>query len=175
MNSSTVLRKVIVGGLLAWMASAGMAAPLQAGDVPPPWLGYTRDGDAIKVTDFAGKAIVVTFWATWCPYCLKELPVLENVQNAAGKDKIEVIAVNVESRDVFRRAWSVMHEQFKMTLVNDVNRRSQDPYEATGLPTMVIIGRDGRVRKVYRGYSADQLPQIVDDINWALMPPAAPR
>jgi hypothetical protein len=37
---------------------------------------------------------------------------------------------------------------------------------------MVIIGRDGLVRKIYRGYSADKVPEIVDDINWAPMPPA---
>jgi hypothetical protein len=50
---------------------------------------------------------------------IRELPVPENVQNQGGNDKIEVIAINVESREVYRRAWQVMHEQFKMTLVHD--------------------------------------------------------
>jgi len=36
---------------------------------------------------------------------------------------------------------------------------------------MVIIGRDGRIQKIYHGYSADRLGEIVNDINWALMPP----
>jgi thiol-disulfide isomerase/thioredoxin len=38
----------------------------------------------------------MTFWASWCGWCLKELPVLENLQRHAGKDRLEVFAINVD-------------------------------------------------------------------------------
>ena len=161
-------RLVTLGLLVAAMAAPAQAAPPGAGDVPPPLLGLTRGGDRVNVTDFAGKAVIVTFWATWCPYCLKELPVLENVQNLAGKDNMEVIAVNTESREVFRTAWRGLHDHVHVTLLNDIGGEAQAAYGVQSLPHMVIIGRDGHIQKVWHGYSEDRLDEIVADINAAL-------
>ena len=71
------------------------------GDFPPPSLGRTRDGDEIATTQFAGKVLVVTFWASWCGPCRAELPVLEGLKKAA-RGSVEVVAVNIESREQFR-------------------------------------------------------------------------
>ena len=159
------------GGLLACLAVVCNAAPLGPGDVAPPKLGLTRDGDRVQVPDFAGKVVVVTFWATWCPYCLKEMPVLENIQNKVGKDRIEVIALNTENRETFRAAWRVLSPTLHLTLLHDVDGAAQATYGVKTLPHMVIIGRDGRIVKVWHGYSEDSLPAICDDLNRALAAP----
>ncbi len=170
MNSSSPLRALVLAGLLACATLLAHAAP-QPGDVPPPLLGWTAAGDKVQVDDYAGKAVIVTFWATWCPYCIKELPILENVQNQAGKDKIAVIAVNTESRDVFRRAARIMEKSMHLTLANDRGDEAQTAYGVKSLPHMVIIGRDGRIVKVWHGYAEDRLDEIVADINQALADP----
>ena len=61
--------------LLVIAGAAFAAAPLKVGpgDVPPPELGSTRAGEAVRTTDYAGKVLVVTFWASWCPPCKREL------------------------------------------------------------------------------------------------------
>lgn len=164
------LRNLILGGLLALTAGLADAAP-QAGDIPPPLLGFTSAGDKVQVPDYAGKAVIVTFWATWCPYCLKELPILENVQNRAGPDRIAVIAVNTESSDVFRRATRIMSPTMHLTLARDRDDQAQLAYGVTSLPHMVIIGRDGRIVKIWHGYAEDRLGAIVADINQALAEP----
>lgn len=172
MNPLTALRHGVLGGLLACLAVACHAEPPGPGDVPPPMLGLTHDDDRVQVPDFAGKVVVVTFWATWCPYCLKELPVLENVQNKVGKDRIAVIAVNTEDRATFRAAWRVLSPTLHLALLYDVGGAAQKTYGVKTLPHMVIIGRDGRIVKVSHGYSEDSLPAICDDINRALAAPA---
>ena len=95
MHASRYRRRILalVLGLLATLARAAPGA----GDLPPPDIGHNLAGDEVLLTNYAGKAVIVTFWATWCKYCLKELPILDRVQVTAGKDQMAVIAVNTEA------------------------------------------------------------------------------
>lgn len=54
-----------------------------AGDVAPDNPGVTLKGAPVHLKDCEGKAVVVSFWASWCTYCLKELPILYNIRKAA--------------------------------------------------------------------------------------------
>jgi transposase len=155
--------------LLAPLLSAAGPAP-GVGDIPPPEAGTTLDGDPVRLADYTGKAIVVSFWATWCPYCLKELPILEGIQSTAGKDRIQVIALNTEDRAVFRRAARTL-SSLKLLVAHDTGKKGSEAYGVKGIPHMVIIGRDGRILKIYRGYDESQLDSIVADINRALADP----
>lgn len=150
---------------LLFASTLTYAAP-GPGDIPPPNVGMTLDGTPVSLIDHSGKAIVISFWATWCPYCLKELPILEGIQNAVGKQHIRVIAVNTENRDVFRAVVRQL-KTLNLQLARDAGREAQAAYGVNGLPHMVIIGRDGRIQNVYRGYSERQLDSIVADINRA--------
>jgi len=165
---------LIAGALSAWLATAGHAAAPAPGDVPPPDVGRTLSGEEILLPSYAGKAVIVTFWATWCPYCLKELPILQNVQDKAGKDQMAVIAVNTEKFDVYKRATRIMHQSMTMELVSDASGRAQNAFGVRGLPHMLIIGRDGRILRVYDGYAEEELDAIVADINEALRPLPSP-
>jgi len=170
MTPSSGLRRAALAALLLLFGLVARAAP-GIGDVPPAELGPNMDGDKVLVSGFAGKAVVLTFWATWCPYCLKELPVLENVQLKAGKDRLQVIAVNTEPHDVFRHASRIMRKAMTLELVSDSSGQAAEAYGVTGLPHMVIVGRDGRIVGVYKGYSQARLGDIVADINRALAAP----
>ncbi len=162
--------------VLVCLIAGARAAPagrpeFNPGDVPPPAIGHDESGAEILLPAFDGKAVIVTFWATWCRYCLKELPVLEAVQNKAGKDNMMVIAVNTEDSRVFRKAARIMREGMHLELVSDADGKAQKAYGVNGIPHMVIIGRDGKVMRVYRGYSEDSLDDIIADINTALLQP----
>ena len=170
MNIAHRCRALAAATALSLLCAAAHAARPGPGDVPPADVGRGVGGDPVVLGAYAGKAVIVTFWATWCPYCLKELPVLENVQNQAGKDRMRVIAVNTESRDVFRKAARIMGEAMHLELANDADGRAQEAFGVRGIPHMVIIGRDGRILRVYSGYSESKLDEIVADINLALAP-----
>lgn len=161
----------VLVALAPWMPVS--AAPPAAGDVPPPDLGVSPDGDPVSLADHANKAVVVSFWATWCPYCLKELPILERIQTAAGKQHIQVIAVNTEDREVFRQVTRQLRT-FNLQLARDVGGKAQAAYGVKGLPYMVIVGRDGCIQHIYQGYNESRLEEIVADINRAIDARAAP-
>lgn len=151
-------------------ASAGEKGP-RKGDVAPPILGTGIDGDTLEVPQYKGKVLVVTFWATWCGPCMRELPMLESLQRVAGREKLQVVAVNIEDRAVFRKV-SQKLTSFQLTVALDYGKRGSDAYGVNGIPHMVIIGRDGVILKVNRGYSEESLDGILAEINAALQGPA---
>lgn len=150
--------------LLLAALNISVAAP-QAGDTPPDVVGITLDREPVLLSKYAGKAVVISFWATWCPYCLQELPILSGIQKAA-KGNVQVIAINTEKRDVFRHVNRALRD-LDIQLAYDPDQKAQAAYGVKGIPHMVIIGRDGKIVEVYRGYSEDSLPAIVEAINRA--------
>jgi len=139
--------------------------------VPDVVLGVTQAGASVRVSDHAGKVVVVSFWASWCAPCRKELAILEGLQ-LEGKGKLQVIAVNIEDRELFKKAAGLLGEMHVL-LVNDRNERSQKAYDVKAIPHMVIIGKDGRILGMHKGYGEDALAGIVDEINHALTPASA--
>lgn len=163
---------------LAPLAVAAKRIPGE-GDVAPDFLGRGVDRHVVKVSAYLGKVVVLSFWATWCPPCRKELPVLGNIQKV-GKGEIQVIAVNIESESVFHSAAKVLLP-LNLLLANDTDERAFGSYGGKGIPHLVLIGRDGRIVKVWTGYGEGELPELAADLNAALavgrdpgVPPDAP-
>ncbi len=154
---------------LLLMAGHALAAAPAAGDMAPDEFGKTLDGVKPKLADFQGKVVVISFWATWCGYCLKELPVLEGLQKVA-KGNVQVIAINTESREDFRDAVRVLRSM-TAKLTYDSDGKGAKAYGVNGIPHLVIIGRDGKILDVHRGYDQSSLPGIVDSINAAILAP----
>src|SRR6185312_10473187 len=102
--------------------NASVAAPATGEAAPDVPLGTTASGASVKVADYLGKVAVVSFWASWCAPCRKELPILEGLQRE-GKGNIQVIAVNIEDHSVFEKAAKVLGE-LRLLLVNDHGNRS---------------------------------------------------
>lgn len=133
------------------------------GDIPPPGLGSTFEGEPVLTTQFAGRVMVVTFWASWCGPCLNELTLLEKIQ-ILGKDRIKIVAVNIESRIKFRAIKQALPD-LTIQLTSDPRQRYADAYGVNGIPHMVIIGKDGKVVAVHRGYNDAALPGLLKEIN----------
>lgn len=149
------------------LISANLFAANSVGERAPNELGRTLDGKVITLSSYAGKVVVVSFWATWCKYCLKELPILENIQKLAGEEQVQVIAVNTEERDVFRQVSRTLKD-FKMMLAYDPYETYAKSFGVKGIPHLVIIGRDGKIIQVYRGYDESSLTDIAADLNQAI-------
>jgi thiol-disulfide isomerase/thioredoxin len=160
-------RRQFVGSLLALACVASVNAAPKAGDAAPEFAGRTYDGDAISLTAFAGKVVVLSFWATWCGPCRKELPILEGIQQVAGKDRVQVVAINIEDRDTFRKIAPKM-KSLQMLVASDTAQQAQDSYGVNGIPHMVIIGKSGQIMRIHRGYSEAGVDDVIEDLNKAL-------
>src|SRR5262245_14870088 len=67
---------------------------LNAGDMDPDLVGRDIHNHAVRLTSFRDKVVVVSFFATWCEPCRKELPMLEALQRVGADKGLQVIAVN---------------------------------------------------------------------------------
>ena len=136
------------------------------GETVPAYLGLDRENNKINAPDYAGKVLVVTFWASWCGPCIKELQVLENLQNAA-KTNVQVIAINIEERDKFKSVSRALNT-LNLKLAHDYSKSVAEKFGVKGIPHMLIIGRDGKVLNVHRGYGDGMIPRLAAEINAAM-------
>jgi thiol-disulfide isomerase/thioredoxin len=166
-RSSTLRRLVFAVALLACTTARAEDRPA-AGDVAPIFVGTNREFEPVSLESYAGKVVVISFWASWCPPCLKELPILDGIQRTAGKRQIQVIAINTETPGVYRQVARRLAD-LDLMITHDTGKKASDSYGVNGIPHMVIIGRDGRIVRVNRGYNEKGLDAIVDDINRALV------
>lgn len=154
-------------------AAAAAKAEVVVGEPPPDLLGKDRDGTQVRFSDHRGKVVVISFWASWCTYCLKELPALEGIQNAAGSGQLQVVAVNFKEEPALYRRLLHKLKDAQMTFTHDRTGAIGDGYGLRGLPFLVIVGRDGRVAYTHAGYGEQTLDRIIEEIN-DLLSEAAP-
>ncbi|MBS0431284.1 MAG: TlpA family protein disulfide reductase [Proteobacteria bacterium] len=164
---------VAILGLLVW---ASACADVRPGDPSPDDLGNTLDGQAIHASALRGKVVVISFWATWCTYCLKELPTLVGLQSVATQRGLpmQVVAVDYEQpRDVFRRSVKLLQPKLPGLLMTwDRVGRLRKPFDSgDGIPLMVLLHRDGSVARVMDGYDEGELDDILAQINTLLNEP----
>lgn len=133
----------------------------------------------MTVSSLHGKIVVISFWATWCGYCMKEMPVLANLQALASQRglPLQVVAVNHrEDRRTFVRTVRALRPVLPGLLMTwDRDGNLGKPYGTDkGIPVMVMLHRDGTVTHVHVGYGADMLDSLVAEINALLGEPAPP-
>jgi thiol-disulfide isomerase/thioredoxin len=150
--------------------ATGAWAQLKKGDMSPDLLGYQRDGTRIETASFRGTPLVVTYWASWCGPCLRELPMLEAIQKKVGPEQLRVVAVNIEERTRFREVTRRMLD-WQIQLGNDPRKEAYAAFGVNGIPHLVVIGRDGVIRRVFRGYSEKAVEAIVTEMVEAINEP----
>jgi thiol-disulfide isomerase/thioredoxin len=148
------------------MAPKGLAV----GEMPPDALGRDREGQEQTVSRHRGKVVIVTFWASWCGPCRKELPILGKFQRIIGRDHLEVIAINVKEPREDYQAVIRANRDIDVTWVHDSSGATSKQYGVDSLPNMFVIDREGRVAHVHRGYTEEKVPEFVRQIA-ALLPP----
>lgn len=153
--------------------SAANAVPQpRPGDVPPDDLGRDRIGDPVSVSQHRGKVVIVTFWASWCGPCRRELPILGKLQKLVGREHLEVIAVNYKEDTRDFNGVIRANKDVALTYVHDKRGTVSDRYGVTSLPNMFIVGRDGRIAHVHHGYSAEMVDDFIEEML-ALLPAEA--
>lgn len=114
-----------------------------------------------RLADYRGKVVVVNFWASWCPPCREEAPVLERTWRAY-KDQ-NVIFLGLDIWDTEKDARAYMRE-FNITFPNAIDERGSTAveYGVTGIPETYFITPDGRIsRKVIGAISQSLLEQSI--------------
>jgi len=129
-------------------------------------------GEDVTLSSQHGKVVILTFWASWCGPCKRELPILENAQRAVGKDKLVVFAVSHRDKPEALAAIKKPASNWQINVMTDRNDHVANLYSVSSIPHLFMIGRDGKVVANHLGYGDRTIDELVADINSAL---AAPR
>ncbi|HYM00854.1 MAG TPA: TlpA disulfide reductase family protein [Blastocatellia bacterium] len=113
---------------------------------------HLLDGSSRPVVTAWHKGTLLAFWATWCPNCREEIPVLSRFQSREQEDGIEVVGVN--SGESARRIRLFLQDNpMPYPIALDTTERLLNQFGIQSLPAIVLVDRDGIVR-----YRADRLP-----------------
>ncbi len=100
-------------------------------------------GRTVRMADFAGKVVLLDFWATWCGPCINEIPHLEALQKKYSNKGLVVLGMNTESDHI--KVKSFADERISYLVVMDAEKLSKE-YGVQGLPTKIYIDAKGKIR-----------------------------
>lgn len=113
---------------------------------PLPEVAFVDGGGKTHtLKDWQGRVVLLNLWATWCAPCRKEMPSLERLQKVLGSDTFEVVALSVDRGGI--EATKKFLGQIKVTGLNlyvDDTMRATSTLRAVGMPTTLLIDRQGR-------------------------------
>ncbi len=138
--TAAAVSKAAVGELAAFQASA---SPVRLPD-----LGFLgADGQPKRLSDMAGRTLLVNLWATWCAPCRKEMPALDALQAELGGPDFEVVAINIDTRNPDKpRQWLTDNGINRLTYYADPEAKTFQDLKraglAVGMPTTLLV--DGR-------------------------------
>lgn len=147
--------------------AAARLAPLARGEVaafdasaapkPAPVVAFKGpDGASTDLAALRGKLLLVNLWATWCAPCKAEMPALDRLQAERGGDAFQVVAINVETRNLEKPpAWFKANGIAHLTYYGDPEGKVLPAIQAavgsTGLPTTMLIDAKGCTLGVMKG------------------------
>ncbi len=103
-------------------------------------------GGRVRLADFKGQVVVLNFWATWCPPCVREMPSLDRLQAALREEGLAVVAVSIDrgGADVINPFAASLNLE-EMGIYWDAKSNLAKAFGVIGLPTTFIIDRQSRI------------------------------
>ena len=172
---------IIAAALLALAAAPAAAADIKEGDPAPIWMlrplnaqasGYKNVSlnDLLQGTPVQPKAILVTFFATYCEPCKKELPYLQSLY-ATYRDKglfIVEVSIDTEPEAIPQIEKLLADHKVTMPVVHDKLNVVAKRYGVSRLPHLVIIDGEGTIKRILVGYESSQLKVLETDLGLLL-------
>ena len=136
------------------------------------------DGKPRKLSDWQGKTVLLNLWATWCVPCRKEMPALERLQTRLSGPNFEVVAINVDTRDLEKPRNFL--KDAKLTALGYFNDQKAKVFQdlksigrAVGMPTSVLVDAKGCEIATIAGPAEWDSDDAVKLIRAAVQPQAA--
>ncbi|MCM1059129.1 MAG: redoxin family protein [Eubacterium sp.] len=127
---------------------------------------YDKNGNEVKLSDYAGKPIVVNIWASWCGPCRSELPYFDTLYNELGDDVVFMMVNSTGGRETKDVAKDFIKDKgYGFPLYFDSRHRASSAYSVSAIPTTLFIDRDGKlVHKEIGAMDEDELRDFIDNI-----------
>ncbi len=124
----------------------------------------TLDDQEITLSKLKGKVVLLDFWATWCGPCRESIPHFVQLYKTYRQSGLEVVGMNVDRGDVdtVRRFVKSMDIPYPIIIASDELERN---YGITGLPTTILIDKEGKIRQKFMGFTSEISKQMTATVN----------
>ncbi|MEG0324152.1 MAG: TlpA disulfide reductase family protein [Raoultibacter sp.] len=135
----------------------GASTVAKKGSAAPDFEFEMIDGTTAKLSDYKGQVVLLNFWATWCGYCIREMPDMAKITETYP----DVVVLAINRGDQPAKAISGAEELgYDFVWGLDRDGAIEALYPANGIPYSVIIDKDGVVTTTFSGSAADMYPRF---------------
>ena len=149
------LGRAMVMGLCSAAApvamSAQSASSALAVDATPDFSLKRWNGANLRLHEQRGQVVMVNFWATWCAPCRQEMPHLNRLHDQYRASGFVLLGVNVDD-DPGKAVALAQSLGLRFAVLFDTDKAVARAWNLGAMPSTVLMGRDGRVRHIHRGY-----------------------
>lgn len=141
---------------------------VQEGNKAPDFALKTLDGKEMKLSDMAGKKVILNFWATWCPPCKAEMPHMQEFYEEQKDSGIEILAVNLTTAEKNSDDIGAFLKDYGLTfpVILDSLGEVGQTYSALTIPTSYIVDSSGIIRKKIVGpMDKEMMQELMDSIE----------
>ena len=155
----------------AWAADLRSYIPVSGKKPVPRSAFFDREGNERTIADYRGTGVVLNFWATWCPPCVREMPALDRMRAALAGSGIDVVAVSEDIKGVEHVAKYYKKLELKhLELFIDRDNAFMRAANVGSLPTTLLIDEEGNeVAGVLKDAEWDS-PAIIEFVKSCLTP-----
>jgi thiol-disulfide isomerase/thioredoxin len=153
--------------IAAVAAALLISLPVLAGPSAGPAPGFTlasRAGQDVSLSQYKGDVVMINFWASWCGPCRQEMPLLESIYKKYNKMGFVLLGVNVEPNSQAANDW-LKATPVSFPILYDKDSKVSKLYDVAGMPSTVIIDRNGNLRVLHRGYKPGDENEYLDSIR----------
>ncbi len=127
----------------------------QVGNLAPGFQLNNLEGKPFSLSDFRGKPVLLNFWATWCPFCQAERPLIQQIYDEWQNKGVIVLTVDIigsrATETPENLASFMQNNKYSFPVLLDINREVTKSYNIKSTPTNFLIDKDGVIRKVRVG------------------------
>lgn len=120
-------------------------------DRAPSFQLATGLGDSVSSARYQGSVVLIAFWATWCPPCVMEIPMLKSLQQELGPQGLQVIGINLDEEPEHALPPARKRYQFNYPIAIGNAQIVSDFGNFSSLPTAFLIDRQGVIRERFVG------------------------
>ena len=150
-NRLVILTAIVVAAVGLVIAFVPVLAEVSVGSKAPDFKLDTLEGKTVSLSEITDKPTLLVFWATWCPHCRSELPVVEKVYKDLNPKGVNIIGVSLDENSAKARDFvRGNHISFPIAVAG-TKSNLLGSYGITGIPTVFVLDKGGVVKARYAG------------------------